>query len=305
VTPDTVSVADATLLAPPAPLQINAYDVVVLTAPVLCVPLVGNAPAQPSDAVHDVALLEVQVRVDVSPDATTEGLTVNVAVGTTLTTAVASEVPPGPAHASEYAVALRTAPVLLLPLVPTAPLQPPDAVHDVASVEVQARMEAPPEATSVGVAVSSTVGRGFTVTVAVAAALIPPGPVHVKENTVVVVNTPVLCVPLPVSAPLHPPEALQDVALVEVHVSVAESPAAIVVGDALIDTAGGRTTAGWRTTGLEAPPPHADSASAGARIKSQEVERTTPHPDCPPVYAFVSSLTREGPIPALHNRSNT
>lgn len=119
---------------------------------------------------------------------------------------------------------------------------------------------------------SATVGRGFTVTVAVAAALIPPGPAQVKENTVVIVNTPLLCVPLLVSAPLHPPEALQDVALVEVHVSVEESPAAIVVGDALIETAG------WTITGLEAPP-HADSASADPRIKSQDVERTTFHPD--------------------------
>jgi hypothetical protein len=168
----------------------------------------------------------------------------------------------------------------------------------VALVEVQVRMEVPPGTTSVGVAVSATVGRGFTVTVTVAAALIPPGPVHVNENTVVVVNSPLLCVPLLVSVPLHPPEALQDVTLVEVHVSVAKSPAAIVVGDALIDTAG------WRTTGLEALP-HADSASADPRIKSQDIARTTFHPDCPPVYAFVSSLTREGPIPALHNRSNT
>jgi hypothetical protein len=34
VTLDTISVADATLLAPPAPLQINEYDVVELTTPV-------------------------------------------------------------------------------------------------------------------------------------------------------------------------------------------------------------------------------------------------------------------------------
>lgn len=34
VTLDTISVADATLLGPPGPLQINEYDVVVLTAPV-------------------------------------------------------------------------------------------------------------------------------------------------------------------------------------------------------------------------------------------------------------------------------
>jgi hypothetical protein len=35
VTLETVSVADETLLVPPAPLQVKEYDVVALTAPVL------------------------------------------------------------------------------------------------------------------------------------------------------------------------------------------------------------------------------------------------------------------------------
>ena len=43
MTLETVSVADTTLLAPPAPLQVKEYDVVVVSAPVLRVPLIGSA----------------------------------------------------------------------------------------------------------------------------------------------------------------------------------------------------------------------------------------------------------------------
>jgi hypothetical protein len=63
------------------------------------------------DAVQEVALLEVQLSVDVLPGATTEGLTANVAVGMRLTTALALEVPPEPLQDSEYEVALATGPV--------------------------------------------------------------------------------------------------------------------------------------------------------------------------------------------------
>jgi hypothetical protein len=76
------------------------------------VPPVGKVPVQPSDAVQDVALLEVQVSVDVPPGAMTEGLTTNVAVGMRLTSAPALEVPPGPVQDKEYEVGLATGPVL-------------------------------------------------------------------------------------------------------------------------------------------------------------------------------------------------
>ena len=44
------------------------------------------------------------------------------------------------------------APVLCVPLVALAPLQPPVAVHEVALVELQVSVEAPPLATEVGFA---------------------------------------------------------------------------------------------------------------------------------------------------------
>jgi hypothetical protein len=71
--------------------------------------------------------------------------------------------------------------VLCTPLVALIPLQFPEAVHEIAFVELQVNVEAPPSATEVGFAVSVTVGIGATVTLAVAALLIPPPPVHVKE----------------------------------------------------------------------------------------------------------------------------
>ena len=68
----TVSAAVAVLLVPPAPLHVNEYEVVELTAPVLCVPLTGSGPLHPPEAVHDVALLELQESVAEAPGAMTE-----------------------------------------------------------------------------------------------------------------------------------------------------------------------------------------------------------------------------------------
>ena len=52
------------------------------------------------------------------------------------------------------------------------------------------------------------------------------------------VSAPVLWLPLAASVPLQPPEALQDVALLELHVSVDSLPLATAVGEALIDALG-------------------------------------------------------------------
>jgi hypothetical protein len=54
--------------------------------------------------------------------------------------------------------------VLWLPLVASAPLQSPDAVHEVASVELHANVEVPPLATVVGVALRDAVGCVIGVT---------------------------------------------------------------------------------------------------------------------------------------------
>jgi hypothetical protein len=103
---DTVSVVEAAELAPPGPVQIREYDVVALTGLVGWEPLLGSAPLHPSLATHDVAFVEVQVNVEESPGATTDGYTLKTAVGITLTVALALELPPGPEHAREYVAAL-------------------------------------------------------------------------------------------------------------------------------------------------------------------------------------------------------
>jgi hypothetical protein len=67
--------------------------------------------------------------------------------------------------------------VVVLPPAALVPLQPPEAVHEVALVLLQLRVEVPPEATLVGFAVSCTVGAGgggVTVTVTAAAAGVVP-----------------------------------------------------------------------------------------------------------------------------------
>jgi hypothetical protein len=52
------------------------------------------------------------------------------------------------------------APVLWLPLVALAPLQPPEAVQEVALVEVHVNVETPPLPTEVGAALKDAVGAG-------------------------------------------------------------------------------------------------------------------------------------------------
>jgi hypothetical protein len=107
----TVTVAVATLLVPPEPVQVSVYDVVAVRAPVLCVPLVALVPLQPPVAVHEVALVELHVSVEAAPLAIEVGFAVNVTVGagTTVTVAVATLlVPPAPLQLKEYdALAVR------------------------------------------------------------------------------------------------------------------------------------------------------------------------------------------------------
>jgi hypothetical protein len=69
---------------------------------------------------------------------------------------------------------------LFVPLVASAPVQPPLAVQEVALVLDQVRVELAPDAMVVGLADRVTVGAGATVTVALAGELVPPAPVQVS-----------------------------------------------------------------------------------------------------------------------------
>jgi hypothetical protein len=215
------------------------------------------APPHPSEAVHDVALVELHVSVEAPPLATDVGMAVSVTIGAgaTVTLAVTTLlVPPVPLQLSEYeAVALR-APVLCVLLVALVPLQLPDAVQEVAFVELHVSVEEPPLAIEVGFAVNVTVGAGTTVTVAMAALLLPPAPVQVNEKDAVAVSAEVLCVPLMVLAPLQPPEAVHVAALVELHVNVDAAPLATEVGFAVNVAVGVGTTVTVAMAALLVPP---------------------------------------------------
>jgi hypothetical protein len=105
-------------------------------------------------------------------------------------------------------------------------------------VETQVNVELPPLATLVGLALKETLGEGAeTVTVADCAAE-PPVPVQVRVNFVVADRAGVALEPLSASLPLQPPEAEQDVALVEDHVNVEVAPLLTVLGFADRVTAG-------------------------------------------------------------------
>jgi hypothetical protein len=108
---------------------------------------------------------------------------------------------------NSYSVVFTTGPVDHVPLVATAPFQPPEAVHAVTLSEFQLRVELPPLATVVGEAVSVTVGGVTTTSVDCEAE--PAGPVHVKVYLVVAVRGSVVTLPLVGWEPLHPPEAVQ------------------------------------------------------------------------------------------------
>ena len=54
---------------------------VAATAPVDALPLVASDPLQPADAVHALALLVLQVRVEVPPAATVDGVAPSVTLG--------------------------------------------------------------------------------------------------------------------------------------------------------------------------------------------------------------------------------
>jgi hypothetical protein len=249
---DTVSVAEATALLPPAPVQSNEYEVVALTEFVSCVPLPGKVPLHPSPAVHEAALVEAQVKVAVLPGATTDGYTLKVAVGITLTVVLALAVPPGPEQDSEYEAAPDRGPVLCVPLTPTAPLQAPEAVHEVAPEELHESAAAWPATTEEGVA--DSVALGINVTVAETGAVEPPAPVHTSEKAVVALMGALVWVPLGASVPLQPPDAVHSVALVEFQVSDAVPPRATELGVAASVAVGRGLTVTEVLTGALVPP---------------------------------------------------
>jgi hypothetical protein len=156
----------------------------------------------------------------------------------TVTVALCEADPPAPVQFKVYTAVALSAPVDCAPLMASEPLQAPDAVQAVAFTEDQTKLDVPPGETLVGLAVIETVGLAAdTVTVADCAAE-PPVPVQVSVNFVVAVKAGVVWVPAAFSDPLQPPEATQELALVDDQVNAEVAPLCTVVGFAVKVTAG-------------------------------------------------------------------
>jgi hypothetical protein len=167
------------------------------------------------------------------------------------------------------------APVDTEPLVASLPVHGPpagelDAVQAVALVELQVSVARPPAVTPAGLADSKAVGAAggggggvvtaVTVTVVLAAAgVVPLAPEQVNVNVLVALNAAVITLPPVDCAPLHAPDAVHAVALVEDQVSVVVPPVVTLVGLALSETvgddAGGVDTGGVDAGGVLGDPP--------------------------------------------------
>lgn len=158
----------------------------------------------------------------------------------TVTVAVALAVPPVPVHVSVYEV-VAVGLTICVPLVASEPFQPPEAVHAVAFVLDHVSVELLPAVMLAGLAASDTVGVAlppppptFTVTLAEPDPLVP---VQVSVYAVVLVGETV-AMPLVAFAPVQPPLAVQEVALVVDQVKFELLPDVIVVGLAVKVTVG-------------------------------------------------------------------
>jgi hypothetical protein len=156
--------------------------VLALIAAVVCDPLVATEPDQPPDAVQEDALVADQVRFEVPPCATLEGLAPSEITGggETVTVADWDAVPPVPVQLRvNLVVAVREA-VACDPAVGCDPLQPSEALQEVAFLDDQVSVDVAPLFTVVGLAVNVTVGVGAVTETVADCAAVPPAPVHVS-----------------------------------------------------------------------------------------------------------------------------
>ncbi|HKQ25236.1 MAG TPA: hypothetical protein VJT81_12410 [Burkholderiales bacterium] len=216
-----------------------------VSAAVASLPEVTLVPDQPPEAVQEVASVEVHVSVDDPPLVTDVGFAASDTVGTdtggvpdTVTVTDLFAVPPAPLQLSVKVLVALSEPRVSLPEVALFPDQAPEAVQEVAFVDDHVSVDDPPLVTDTGFAVSDIVGpEVVTVTVADALA-VPPGPLHASVNVLVLVNAPLDWLPEVALLPDQAPEAEQEVAFVDDHVSVDDPPLATDVGFACSDTVG-------------------------------------------------------------------
>jgi len=222
-------------------LHVRTYVLAAVSGPVVAVPVSALLPDQPPDATQEVAFEVAHCSVALAPLETALGLAVRVTTGAgevTDTVVDCVALPAGPLQVSVYVVFAVSAPVDWDPLSGSLPDQPPAATQAVALVLDQFSVDAAPEPTVLGLAFRVTDGRGELTVTTTDCDAAPPAPSQIKLKSVVLVRGPVDTVPLVAWAPVQPPDAVQVVAFVDVQVSVAVPPLAIVVGEALSVTDG-------------------------------------------------------------------
>jgi hypothetical protein len=178
----TETVVDCEAL-PPAPVQLNVYVLLAVSAPVVALPCTASLPDHPPDAVQEDAFVADHVNVDALPLSMVLGLAVIVTVGAgvlTDTVADCEALPPVPVQVRTKFVVAVSVPVDCEPLTGFEPLQPPLARQDDALDADQVNVAAPPAVIALGPTLKLTIGAvADTVTVVDSVAL-PPGPMHVR-----------------------------------------------------------------------------------------------------------------------------
>jgi hypothetical protein len=127
--------------------------------------------------------------------------------------------PPAPVQARVNVVVAVSGGLDSVPDGALVPVQPSEAVQDVALVDDHVRVVEKFVVTVVGSALNVTVGGPINVAVALALAE-PPVPEQVKVKVVVAFNAALISVPVVAFVPLQAPEAEHEVALVLLQATV-------------------------------------------------------------------------------------
>jgi hypothetical protein len=149
-------------------------------------------------------------------------------------------------HVSSNSVVLLIASVVSEPLVATAPIHPPELVQLVAPLLLQVSTALEPGATVVGraeIETSGGVDAAFCTVTLTDCDAEPPVPEQLSVKVVGLVRAPVVKLPDIGCIPVHPPDAMQDCALLDCQCSAAVSPDAtdasatvnVTVGVAVVD----------------------------------------------------------------------
>ena len=119
------------------------------------------------------------------------------------------------------------------------PDQAPEAAQEVAFVAVQFNVALLPLVMALGPTLKLTVGAAALMETVADWVAVPPVPEQLSVYVALAESTPVDCDPVSAFAPDQAPDAVQDVALEELHVSVELVPLAMVLGATEMLTEGG------------------------------------------------------------------